>query len=518
VPQAGERVYLRATANISTGGTAVDVTDAVHPDNRAMLERVARVSGLDVVGIDFITPDIARSYREVGGAICEVNASPGLRPHQVAAQVPGAVQRDVVGPILDLLFPGGGNARIPVVAITGTNGKTTTTRLVAHILRHADSDIGARTIGRVTTAGVYIDDQLVALGDFAGHSGARILLEDPAVEAAVVECARGGLIKSGLGFDWCDVGAVLNVDADHLGLHGIDTVEGMAVLKGRVVEAARKLAVLNADDPLCAGMADLKGPARVCLFTLGALTEALQTHVRAGGLAITLADLDGAETLVLHDGGEARPVIAAAAMPVTLGGAARHNIQNAMAALGVALGLGLAPARIAEALAAFQGDHGDNPGRLNIYRGYPFTVVHDSAHNPHGMRAACAALRSLPVQGRRIAVISGAGSRHSEQIAEMAGIMAGEFDFFVCSRRGKPLNETEVTRSFPIEEVPQRLAEALIASGVDPGRIEVIDHDTEAVDRGLALAQEGDLLALLTGMVEWTWDRMLAFGRQNAEA
>jgi UDP-N-acetylmuramyl tripeptide synthase len=189
-----------------------------------------------------------------------------------------------------------------------------------------------------------------------------------------------------------------------------------------------------------------------------------------------------------------------------------------MAALGITLGLGLAPARIAEGLATFRGDHGDNPGRFNIYQGYPFTVVHDSAHNPHGMRVVCATLHGLPVKGRRIAVISGAGSRHGEQIAEMAEIMAAEFDFFICSRRGEHLSETEVTRSFPIEEVPQRLADALIARGVDRRRIEVIDRDTEAVDRGLALAQDGDLVALLTGMVGWTWDRMLAFGRQKSEA
>jgi cyanophycin synthetase len=515
VPQAGARVYLRATANISTGGTAVDVTDRVHPDNRTMLERAARVSGLDVVGIDFITPDISRSYREAGGAICELNASPGLRPHQVAAQVPGAVQRDVVGPILDLLFPGGGDGRIPVAAITGTNGKTTTTRLVAHILRHAGGDIGAGTIGRVTTTGVYIDDQLVALGDFAGRNGARILLEDPAVEAAVVECARGGLVKGGLGFDRCDVGAVLNVDADHLGLHGIETVADMAVLKGRVVEASRRLAVLNADDPLCAAMADLKGPARVCLFTLGGLAEALRSHVAGGGLAITLEEESGAETIVLHERDRRLAVIAAAAIPATLAGAARHNIQNAMAALGLALGLGLAPTRIAEALATFKGDHESNPGRLNVYDGYPFTVVHDSAHNPHGIRVICETLKALQVKRRRIVVIAGAGNRHSEHIAEVAAIIAKAFDFFICSRSSKPMNAAEVTRDFSHSEVPVRLAEALIAQGVAPENIMVIDRDSEAVDRGLTMAREGDLLALLTGMVEWTWDRVLAFGQQR---
>jgi cyanophycin synthetase len=512
IPAAGEVVFLRQTANISTGGTAIDVTEVIHPENRAMLERAARISGLDIVGIDFITPDIARSYRDVGGAICEINSSPGLRPHQVAAQVPGAPPRDVVGPIVDHLFPGGGNGRIPVAAITGTNGKTTTSRMLAHILDHAGPDIGVGVVGLVTTSGVTIDGRLVAKGDFAGGTGARILLRDPAIDAAVLETARGGIIKSGLAFDWCDVGAVLNVGDDHLGLHGVESVEDMARVKGRVAEAARSLAVLNADDPLCAGMAALKPPGQVCLFTLGALDETLRAHVDRGGPAICLETRDDGETICLHrpEGGQA--LVAVAALPATLDGTARHNVQNAMAAAGLAIGLGLQPARIAEALRGFRGDHADNPGRLNFFEGYPFKVVHDSAHNPDGIKVVCEVLRRIPVAGRRICVLSGVGFRHGDHIGEVADIIAGQFDFFICSRREKVLRITEVSRDFPLEEVPGRIAAALIERGVDPSKVVAIDLDTEAVDRGLAMAREGDLLALLTGMVEWTWDRMLVFG------
>ncbi|HMA14017.1 MAG TPA: Mur ligase family protein [Kiloniellaceae bacterium] len=511
VPAAGETIYLRGTANISTGGTALDVTDVVHPDNRSMLERCARVMGLDVAGIDFISPDIARSYREVGGAICEVNSSPGLRPHQVAARVPGARPRDVVGPIVDLLFPGGSDGRVPTAAITGTNGKTTTSRMLARILRESGTEIGVCTVGLVTTHGVTIGDVLVAKGDFSGGTGARIVLGDPLVEAAVLETARGGIITGGLAFDWCNVGAVLNVADDHLGLQGVDSLDELAAVKRCVAQAARDLVVLNADDPRCLAMAGLKPAERTCLFTLDARHPALAAHLASGGRAVVPESRDGAETLVLRHGAAAEPLIAVAAIPATLGGAARHNVQNAMAAAALALGLGLSPGGVAAGLAAFRGDHADNPGRLNVYDGLPFKVIFDSAHNPAGIAVLCAALRALPVSGRRICVLSGIGYRHGHHIAEIARLVAGQFDFIICSRRETLPDYAEVVRDFPLEEVPQRVAAALRAEGVPPDHLEVIDLDTEAVDRGLAMAREGDLLVLLTGLVEWTWDRTLHF-------
>lgn len=514
-PAAGQTVYLRGTANISTGGTAVDVTDVVHPENRAMLERCARVMDLDIAGIDFISPDIARSYREVGGAICEVNSSPGLRPHQVAARVPGARPRDVVGPIIDLLFPGGSDGRVPTAAITGTNGKTTTARMLARILRQSGAEIGVGTVGLVTTHGVTIGDTLVTKGDFSGGSGARVVLGDPLVEAAVLETARGGIISGGLAFDWCNVSAVLNVSDDHLGLQGIDSLDEMAAVKRCVAQAARDLVVLNADDPRCLAMAALKPAGRTCLFTLDAQHPALTAQLAAGGRAVVAEPWDGAETLVLRHGSDAEPLIATTAIPATLGGAARHNLQNAMAAAALALGLGLSPRGVASGLAAFGGDPADNPGRLNLYAELPFKVIFDSAHNPAGIAVLCATLRALPVSGRRICVLSGVGYRHGHHIAEIARLLAGQFDFFICSRREKLPGYAEVVRDFPLEEVPQRIAAALRAEGVPADHLEVIDLDTAAVDRGLTLAREGDLLVLLTGLVEWTWDRILRFAESR---
>ena len=515
VPAAGQTVYLRGTANISTGGTAVDVTEAVHPDNRVMLERCARVMGLDVTGIDFISPDIARSYREVGGAICEVNSSPGLRPHQVAARVPGAPPRDVVGPIVDLLFPNGSDGRIPTAAITGTNGKTTTSRMLARILREAGGEIGVGTVGLVTTHGVTIDGALVAKGDFSGSSGARIVLGDPLVEAAVLETARGGIITGGLAFDWCNVSAVLNIADDHLGLQGVDSLDELAAVKRCVAQAARDLLVLNADDPRCLAMAELKPAERTCLFTLDPQHPALAAQLEAGGRAVAPEPRDGAETLVLRHGPAAEPLIATAAIPATLGGAARHNVQNAMAAAALALGLGISPSGVAAGLAAFRGDHGDNPGRLNVYDGLPFKVIFDSAHNPAGISVLCAALRALPVSGRRLCVLSGIGYRHGHHIPEIARLIAGQFDFVICSRRETLPDYTEVVRDFPLEAVPQRVAAALRAEGVPAEHLAVVDLDTEAVDRGLAMAREGDLVVLLTGLVEWTWERILRFAESR---
>lgn len=517
VPPAGAVVYLRGTANISTGGTAVDVTDSVHPENRWMLERVARVVGLDVAGVDFITPDISRSYREVGGAVCEVNASPGLRPHQVAARVPGAVPRDVVGPIVDMLFPGGGNGRIPIAAITGTNGKTTTSRMLAHILRHAGSEIGVGVIGLVTTHGVTIGEQVVAKGDFSGITGARVVLGDPLVEAAVLETARGGIVMGGLGFDWCDVGAVLNVADDHLGLQGINTLDELAEVKQRVAQAARRLAVLNADDARCRAMAALKPPAQLCLFTLRGLDRFLESRLASGASVISLQTCDGQEFVTLHRNARSEILVATAAIPATLGGAARHNVQNAMAAAGLALGLGISLRGISRGLISFRSDHADNPGRLNVHEGLPFKVVHDSAHNPAGIAVVCDTLKAIPIPGKRICVLSGVGYRHGHHIAEIARLVAGQFDFIICSRREKLPDYTEVVRDFPLEEVPRRLAEALIAAGASPDSLQIVDLDTEAVDRGLAMAREGDLLVLLTGLVEWTWDRVLRFA-DNAKS
>ncbi|MEO3427574.1 Mur ligase family protein [Pelagibius sp. CAU 1746] len=510
VPPKGEVVTLRGTANISTGGTAIDVTDRIHPDNRLMLERAARVSGLDVAGVDFLTPDISRSYRVAGGAICEINYSPGLRPHLVAAQASG-VARDVVGPIVDRLFPGRSNGRIPIAAVTGTNGKTTTTRMTAHILRRAGAEIGVGCIGAVTTDGVTIDGQMVAKGDVAGMSGAQVLLRDPSVEAAVLETSRGGIVKGGMAFDWCDVGAVLNIADDHVGADGIESLEDLARIKGRVIEAACRLAVLNADDPRCLALADLKAPAQVCLVSMKPLNQALRDHLARGGAAISLDGQAGDQLILLHSSEASEPVMKVKEIPATLGGAAKHNIQNAMAAIGLAHGLGLSREGIAKALTGFASDNACNPGRLNIYEGHPFKVVFDRAHNPDGVAALCEALGAMDVTGRRIAVLTGIGNRHARHIERVADIIAGKFDTFVCSRSSESTDIFEDVRGIPAAEITRRLHAALVARGVAPENAPMVEYYRDAVDRGLDLAEAGDLLVIMSWTPDWCWDRILAY-------
>ncbi|WP_193368878.1 Mur ligase family protein [Pelagibius marinus] len=518
IPPKGEMVPLRGTANISTGGTAIDVTDLIHPDNRVMLERAARISGLDVAGVDFLTRDISRSYRVVGGGICEVNYSPGLRPHLVAAQTSG-IERDVVGPIIERLFPGKSNGRIPIVAVTGTNGKTTTSRMTAHILRRAGGEIGVGTVGLVTTSGAEIDGQTVARGDIAGASGARVLLRDPSVEAAVLETSRGGIVKGGMAFDWCDVSAVLNIANDHLGTDGIDSLDELARIKGRVAEAARKLAVLNSDDPRCLALAELKPAQEVCLISLLPAGAVLLDHVAKGGLAISLDGNNDAPGILLHRPGASDPVIKVGGIPATLDGAAKHNVQNAMAAIGLAYGLGISLPGIAAALASYDNTFDSNPGRFNIYEGHPFTAVLDMAHNPHGVLAACEALKTMEAPGRRIGLLANFGNRHAEHIAETAQILAGQFDTFICSRDKWYSEAFKSIRGFPSEEIPKRIAAALVAQGVESSRIITIDDEVAAIDKALGLGGEGDLVVFFSGDSERCWQRIVDYRKaEKAES
>ena len=255
-----EILYLRSTANLSTGGTAIDLTDVVHPDNRAMAVRAISAVGLDVGGVDFLTDDISQSYKDIGGAIVEVNAAPGFRMHVAPSE---GKPRDVAGPVMDMLFPSESLRRIPIAGITGTNGKTTTSRMLSHIMKG-----GGATVGMTSTDGVYIDGHLSVKGDMTGPVSAQIVLRDPSVDMAVLETARGGLVKRGLGYNKSNVAACLNISADHLGMRGIDTLEQLAELKRIVVEVAQDVAVLNADDDLCLKMADYSQAERICYFTL----------------------------------------------------------------------------------------------------------------------------------------------------------------------------------------------------------------------------------------------------------
>ncbi|MEO5726470.1 MAG: cyanophycin synthetase, partial [Byssovorax sp.] len=330
----GEIFMLRSTGNLSTGGTAVDKTDVIHPDNAEIACRAAKVVGLDVCGIDLICEDISRSVREQGGVIVEVNAAPGFRMH-VSPTV--GTPRNVAAPVIDMLFPNGAPARIPLAAITGTNGKTTTSRMIAHILK-----MSGKRVGLTTTDGIYIDGERILKGDMTGPWSARVVLTDPTVDAAVLETARGGVLREGLGWDRCDVGCVVNVTADHLGLGGVDTVEDLAFVKRLIVEVVREngSSVLNADDQLVAAMAE-HAEGRIMYFSRSSTNDLVRKHVKAGGRAAVIEQGVHGEMLTIYDGDRHVPVTWTHLIPATLEGKAKFNVENALAAAAVAYSMGI---------------------------------------------------------------------------------------------------------------------------------------------------------------------------------
>jgi cyanophycin synthetase len=439
VPENGEIVYLRSTANLSTGGTAIDVTDVIHPDNREMAERTIKAIGLDIGGVDFLTKDITKSYREAGGGICEVNAGPGFRMHVAPSE---GTPRDVAGPVIDMLFPPDKPSRIPIAAITGTNGKTTTSRMLAHILK-----MSGHTVGFTSTDGVYIDGQLSVPGDMTGPVSARMILRDPSVDAAVMEVARGGMLRGGLGFQTCNVAACLNVSADHLGLKGIDTLEQLAEVKRVPVEIAKDAAVLNADDNLCLQMADYTEAQTLCYVTMNPGHPLVKQHIRAGGQAFVLEEGMNGHMITIYDNEAHTPLLWTHLIPATIEGRAMHNVQNAMFAAALAYNMGKSIEDIRHGLRTFDSTFFQAPGRMNIYDEHPFKVILDYAHNPAAVTAMCNLVDRFEPDGRRILVLAAPGDRRDEDIREIAAIAAGHFDHFICrcddNRRGRGPDEAD---------------------------------------------------------------------------
>ncbi|MEA2604731.1 MAG: cyanophycin synthetase [Acidobacteriota bacterium] len=502
VPEEGRVVYLRSTANLSTGGTAIDRTDEIHEDNRLMAERAVSAIGLDVAGIDFISPDISRSYRDVGGVIVEVNAAPGFRMHVAPTE---GKPRDVAGPVIDLLFPPGAPARIPIAAITGTNGKTTTTRMVGHILK-----LAGHTVGMATTDGVYIDGKLTVRGDMTGPWSSQIVLRDPSVDAAVLETARGGIVRSGLGWRQCNVGAVLNIAADHLGLGGVKSLEDLAQVKQVVVEVAQDYCVLNADDERVAAMAE-HSPGKPIWVTMDSGNEKVRGHVRDGGRAVTLEPGLNGRLLVLYQGEEPVPLLWARQIPATLDGAAQHNIQNAMFAAAIAAGLGIDLESIRQGLRTFSTDFAQAPGRLNFYNAHPFRVLLDYAHNAHSMEAVARTVRELAVPGRRIGVIASPGDRRDKDVLSLAAAASSAFDLFF-------LREDDDLRGRRPGEVGEILRRGLLDAGVPGERIVPgVYSEEESVLRSMETARAGDLVVIFGDKLSRCWDLIVGFKKEAAE-
>jgi cyanophycin synthetase len=497
VPEKGEEIYLQPTANLSTGGTAVDVTDVIHPDNRSMAERAILALGLDVGGVDFITTDITRSYRDVGGGICECNAAPGFRMHVAPSD---GEPRNVAEPVIDVLFPEGSPSRIPIAAITGTNGKTTTSRMLTHILKMAGF-----TVGTTSTDGVYIDGRLTVAGDMTGPTAAQMVLRDPSVDAAVMETARGGLLRSGLGYRSANVSCCLNVAADHLGLKGVETVEDLAEIKRVVVEVAQDAAVLNADDPLCLQMADYCSAEKLCYVTLNRNHSLVREHVMAGGTALVLEQgMNGNMITLYDDSGHNIPLLWAHLIPATLEGRALHNVQNAMFAAAMAYHMGIELENIRHALRTFDSTFFQSPGRLNVYDELPFKVILDYAHNPAAIKMVCDVVDRFQVSGRKIIVLTMPGDRRDEDIVEAASIAAGHFDHYIC-RRDDNLRGRERL------EVPELLRSTLLDNDVSEDCIEIVEEEEEANDKALNMARAGDLVLVLADHVARSWKQIIYF-------
>ncbi len=496
IPTKGETVYLRSTGNLSTGGTAVDVTDVIHPDNREMARRAANAVGLDVCGVDFLTTDITQSYKRTRGAICELNAAPGFRMHVAPSE---GTPRDVAGPVIDMLFPPGTPTRIPIASITGTNGKTTTARMVAHVLKMA-----GRHVGLTSTEGVYIDGHLTVEGDMTGPVAARMVLRDPKVDTAVMETARGGLLRRGMGYRQCNVGAVLNVDSDHLGLKGIDTLEELAKVKRTIAEIAKDTAVLNADDPLVLAMADHTKAKHVCYVTMNHSHPLVREHIQMGGRAITLEDGLGGQMLTLYDGPRHMPLLWSHQIPATMEGRAMHNVQNSMFAAAITFAMGAELDQIRHGLRTFDTSFFQAPGRMNVCDDHPFKVILDYGHNPAAVQAMADLADRLEPAGQRIVVIAAPGDRRDEDVAAIAQAVAGKFDHYICRR-------DDNFRGRDGDEIPQMQRKALIEAGVNPEAVELIPDEVEATDSALHRARAGDLLLIFGDNISRTWTQITSY-------
>ncbi len=500
VPPKGARVLLAATGNMSTGGISIDRTWDAHEDNVEIAEEAARVVGLDVAGIDFLAPDIAQPVRETGGAIVEVNAAPGFRMHTHPTEgEPQYVAKHVV----DLLFPPGTPSRIPIIAVTGSNGKTTTTRMIAHIFRGMGHDVGF-----TTTDGVYIDERLVRRADASGPKSAQMVLQNPRVDMAVFEVARGGILREGLGYQRNDVAVVLNVTGDHLGLREIDTLEQLAAVKQVPVEAVPRngYAVLNADDPLVLEMRR-QCSGNVILFTMRDKHDLVDRWIRRGRKAVVLETGARGEMMVIKEGRRTMPIAWVHTLPATFEGKARMMVQNAMAAAAAAHAGGAHLHDIRQGLRSFTTSIYQAPGRLNVFDLNGVKVLIDYAHNAAGLETLGDFVERLtadPPHGERpgeaswsanlrVAVVATAGDRRDEDMVALGRVAARYFDEVIiredANPRGRPPGQTA-------ELILEGVNSAIAQGGARAGSAEIVLDEMDAARRALDRSRPGDLVVL----------------------
>ncbi|MBA1334819.1 MAG: Cyanophycin synthase [Firmicutes bacterium] len=477
IPQKNEVIVVRENGNLSTGGSAVDKTDKIHPQVSMTAVRAAGIIGLDIAGVDITTTDISKPLHATGGAVIEVNAAPGIRMHHYPSK---GKPRNVARSVVDMLFPRGSQYSIPIVSITGSNGKTTTARMLSNILA-----ISGYNVGCTTTGGIYINQKCIQEGDTTGPSSARTVLTDRTVDIAVLETARGGIVRSGLGYDLADVGIITNISGDHLGLDGINTIEDLVNVKSLVVEAVKYdgFAVLNADDVYVAGMAD-RVRCSIIYFSHRDDNVLILKHINNGRTAVFIRE----GMIVIAKNGKYYPVIPVGEVPCTMGGKLRHNIENTLAVVCGAYALNVPVGDIVKGLKTFYNDHQNNPGRFNIYSIGNFRIMVDYGHNPAGYRVVTEALTSLGAE-RLVGVIGVPGDRLDSDMIEVGKICSGVFDKVY-------IKEDKDLRGRERGEVAQRLYQGLLEGGFPASRIEIEYDETRALWKAMKTAKPGDLISI----------------------
>ena len=481
IPQKGEIVYLKSTANLSTGGTSIDVTDMVHPENVTMAERISRIVGLDVCGIDIMAQNLTQPLKESGGAIIEVNAAPGFRMHLAPSE---GLPRNVAAPVVDMLYPPGKPFTIPIIAVTGTNGKTTTTRLISHIVKN-----NGYRVGFTTSDGIYIQNTMLTKGDTTGPLSAEFILKDPTVEFAVLESARGGILRAGLGFGQCDIGVLTNIKEDHLGLNDIHNLKDLTRVKRVVLDSVKKngWSVLNADDQYSMKILN-ELDSNVAIFSLDENNPHIRKFAKEGKITCVFE-----EGFVTIKKGDWKIRIAKVVnIPITMEGKAKFMIANVLAASLATYLYGFEIEHIANSLRTFIPSAQLTPGRLNVFKFKNFKVMIDFAHNPAGYEAIEDYLKNVE-SSKKIGIISGVGDRRDSDIKECGRIAGRMFDYIIIRSEKHLRGRTE-------EEINGLIIEGIQESGRNV-QYEIINKEIEALKHGISLAEEGSYITALSDVI-----------------
>ncbi|KMQ71507.1 cyanophycin synthetase [Chryseobacterium koreense] len=495
IPQKGEIVYLKSTANLSTGGTSIDVTDMVHPENVTMCERISKIIGLDVCGVDIMAENLTQPLKESGGAILEVNAAPGFRMHLAPSE---GLPRNVAAPVVDMLYPPGKPVRIPIIAVTGTNGKTTTTRLIAHIVKN-----NGYRVGFTTSDGIYIQNTMLTKGDTTGPISAEFILKDPTVEFAVLETARGGILRSGLGFSYCDIGVLTNIKEDHLGLNDIHNLKDLTRVKRVVLDSVKKdgWSVMNADDEYSMRLMP-EIDSKVAIFSLDENNPHIKKFAKEG--KITCVYEEG--FITIKKGDWKIRIAKATSIPITMEGKAKFMIANVLAASLATYLHGFEIEDIANSLRTFIPSAQLTPGRLNIFKFKNFKVLIDFAHNPAGYEAIEDYLKNVEAT-KKIGIIAGVGDRRDEDIFECGKIAGRMFDHIIIRNEKHLRGRTE-------EEINGLIISGLQESG-SPVNYEIIPKEIEALKHAISMAEEGTFITALSDVVSNAIDLVQEY--QNKE-